>query len=69
MDKEKSKSLQSLLLLSYANVIVWAVAMIAMVFLMKDFPGIKKLYPILGGGIAVGVSILSVASKIKKIFN
>ncbi|MEN8154411.1 MAG: hypothetical protein ABFR75_10355 [Acidobacteriota bacterium] len=69
MEKEKSKILNSLLILSYSNVIIWVISMIAMIFLMRDFPGVKKLYPILGGGVAVGILILSIASRIKKIFS
>ena len=68
MDNEQNKNLHSLLILSYVNVIIWAIAIIAMVFLMKDFSGVKKLFPILCGGIAIGVSILSIAGKIKKMF-
>lgn len=69
MDKEKSKVMQSLLIHTYANVIIWAITMIAMVILMKDFSGVKKLYPILGGGMAVGISLLSTVSRIRKIFS
>ena len=32
----------------------------------KDFPGVKKMYPILGGGTAVGISVLVLAAKIRK---
>lgn len=37
-------------ILSMVNVGIWAIAMIAMVILMQDSPGVKGLYPILGGG-------------------
>lgn len=66
MDKANNKEARSLLILSYVNVIIWACAMIAMVFLMKDYPGVKKMYPILGGGMAVGIYILSVVARIRK---
>ena len=35
---------------------------LAMVFLMQDYPGAKGLFPILGGGIAVGISLISTIS-------
>jgi len=69
MDKSTEKESRSLLVLSYVNVFIWAVAMIAMVFLMKDYPGVKKMYPIMGGGTAVGISVLALAGKIRKKFH
>lgn len=51
--------------LTMANVVIWAIAMIAMVFLIQDAPVVKKIYPILGGGTAVGVALISKISKAK----
>jgi len=47
------------------NVGIWAIAMIAMVFLMQDSPSVKKLFPILASGVAVGVSLISTISQVK----
>lgn len=38
---------------------------LAMVFLMQDAPSAKKLFPILAGGTAVGVALISVISQAK----
>lgn len=45
------------------NVGIWAVALIVMVLMMRFCPGVKKLYPILAGGSAVGIALISVVSK------
>jgi hypothetical protein len=57
-----SKKQKSAYTLAMVNVGIWAIAMIAMVFLMQDYPGAKGLFPILGGGIAVGISLISAIS-------
>jgi hypothetical protein len=49
--------------LAMVNVGIWAIAIVAMVFLMQDAPGAKKLFPILAGGTAVGVALISAISK------
>lgn len=46
---ERAKLLRSLNWLSFANVAIWAIAIIAMVFLMQDSAVVKKLFPILAG--------------------
>ncbi len=64
-NNEQKKQARSLYQLAMANVVIWAIAMIAMVFLIQDAPVVKKIYPILGGGIAVGVALISKISKAK----
>jgi uncharacterized membrane protein YpjA len=61
--KENAKPIRSMYALAMANVGIWAIAMIAMVFLMQDSPSVKRLFPILGGGTAVGVALISAISK------
>jgi len=63
--QEIHKARRSVYILAMVNVIIWALAIIAMVFLMQDAPMVKKLFPILGGGSAVGVSLLGTISKMK----
>jgi hypothetical protein len=46
-------------ILGMVNVGVWAIAIIAMVFLMQRCPGAKGMFPILAGGVAVGIALLS----------
>lgn len=61
----QKKQLRSVKTLAMVNVGVWAMAMIAMVFLIQDSPVVKRLFPILGGGVAVGVSLISEIAKAK----
>ena len=51
--------------LAMVNVSIWAIAIVGMVFLMQDAPHAKGLFPILAGGTAVGVALISVISKAK----
>jgi len=46
------------------NVGIWAVSLVALVFVMQHSPGAKRLYPILGGGTAFGVALISVANRV-----
>jgi len=41
------------------NVGIWAVAIIALVFVMQHSPGVKRLFPILTGGAVVAIALLS----------
>jgi len=61
----REKLVRSARVLSYVNVGIWALAMIAMVFLMQDFHGARKLYPILGGGTAVGIALITSIAKLR----
>lgn len=49
--------------LAYVNVGIWAIAMIAMVALMRHAPGVGKLYPLLAGGTVVGIVQIVKSSK------
>ena len=62
---ESSDSKRSAYILAMVNVGIWAIALIALVFLMQDFPGVKRMYPILGGGVAVGIALIGTISKLK----
>ncbi len=68
MEKENSinnKTLRSMHVLAMVNVIIWACAIVAMVFLMQDAPVIKKIFPILAGGTAVGITQISLITRSK----
>ena len=54
---------KAIYILAMVNVAIWAIAMIAMVFLIQDAPRAKGLFPILGGGIAVGILLISTISR------
>ena len=60
---EKQK--RSLYILAVVNVAIWAISIIGMVFLMQHSPSVRMLYPILGGGIAVGIALITAISKLK----
>ena len=49
--------------LAVVNVVIWGLAIVGMVFLIQDAPAAKKLFPLLGGGMAVGIALLSATSK------
>ena len=51
--------------LARLNLGIWAISLVALVFAMQQSPPVKGMFPILGGGAAIGISLLSVASKSK----
>ena len=68
MENPKGKMLKqkrSLNILAMVNVVIWAIAIIAMVILGQDSPATKKLFPILAGGVAVGISLISTISNLE----
>ena len=42
---------------------IWAISIIALVFVMRHSPGAKGLFPILAGGTAVATALLSALLK------
>lgn len=50
-------------ILAMVNVGIWAISIIALAFVIRHSPGAKGLFPILGGGVAVGIALISVVSK------
>ena len=54
---------KSTYVLAMVNVGIWAIAMIAMIFLIQDAPSAKGLFPILGGGVAVGLLLIAKISR------
>jgi len=58
------KQKRSMYILAMVNVGIWAISIIGMVFLMQHSPNVKMLFPILGGGVAVGVVLISAISKL-----
>lgn len=60
MNDQTGKALSTL---STVNVAIWAIAIIGMVFLMQEAPGVKKLFPILAAGTGTGVSLIAAIAK------
>ena len=60
---DRNKRVRSLWILAMVNVGIWAVSIIALVFVMQHSPGVKRLFPILAGGAAVAIALLSALRK------
>ena len=50
--------------MAMVNAGIWAISIIAMVFLMQDAPSAKRLFPILAGGTAVAVALIGTGRKV-----
>ena len=62
--EEQSKHAKSLRLMTLLNMGVWAISLIALIFVMQHSPAASGMFPILAGGAAVGIATISAASKI-----
>ena len=49
-----------------ANAIVWMCSIIALIFIMQNSSSEKGLFPILAGGLAVAVMLVSIEQKQKR---
>lgn len=50
---------RSMYILAMVNVAIWAIAIVALAFVIDDYPGARGMFPILGGGVAVGISLIA----------
>jgi hypothetical protein len=57
---DRDKRVRSLWILATVNSGIWAISIIALVFVIRHSPGAKGLFPILSGGTAVATALLSV---------
>jgi uncharacterized membrane protein YpjA len=55
--------IRGLYTLGMVNVGIWAIAIIALVFVIQRAPSAKGLFVILAGGVAVSVALLSALGK------
>ena len=46
--------------------VIWGISIIALIFVINRMPGAKGMFPILGGGVAVGVALLSTIQRFKQ---
>ena len=60
---DRNKRVRNLRILAMVNSGIWAISIIALVFVMQHSPGAKGLFPILAGGTAVATALLSVLLK------
>ena len=56
----EASTLRSLWKLAAVNSGVWAISLIALIFLIQEYPGVRDLFPVLAGGSAVATILLSV---------
>ena len=61
-----SKDTKALYILAMVNVGIWAIGLIALVFMLQKGGSIKGMYVILAGGSAVGIQIIASISKLKQ---
>ena len=47
------------------NTGIWAIAMVALIFLLEGNGNTRGLYPILAGGMAVGISLIASVAKLE----
>jgi len=62
-ESKPTKSNRGLFTLAMVNSGIWALAMIALVFVIQRAPSAKGLYVILAGGIAVSVALITAIRK------
>jgi len=61
-----SKQVKALYTLAMVNVGIWAIGLIALVFIMQKGGSIKGMFVIMAGGTAVGIQIIALIAKLKK---
>ena len=59
------KAYKGLWILAMVNSSIWALSIIALVFVMQNSPGAKAMFPILAGGIAVASALISTVTKLR----
>jgi len=67
MTQECRKLAKSMLTLARVNVGIWGISIIALIFVINRTPGAKGMFPILGGGMAIGVALLSTIQRFKQL--
>ena len=61
-----STQLKRLYTLAMVNVGIWAMGLIALAILLQNEGNIKGMFVILAGGVAAGIQIIAVISKLRK---
>lgn len=62
---KSNKRIRSLWILAMVNSGIWALSIIALVFVLQHSPGAKRLFPILAGGAVVATVLLSALLKFR----
>lgn len=64
-DPKLNKKTRALYTLATVNAGIWAIAMIALIVLLENNGNTRGLYPILGGGMAVAIALISSVSNME----
>ena len=56
---DRKRLARSMLVLAMVNAAIWAISIIALVFVIQRCPSAKGLFPILAGGSAVATLLIS----------
>ena len=54
---------RSLRMAAFANVVLWALSIVALLFVVERSPSAKGLFVVLAGGTAVGTALLALVRK------
>ena len=57
------KQARSLSVLALVNAAIWAISLIALVFVIQRCPSAKGMFPILAGGSAVAILLISTSRR------
>lgn len=63
MESAQKSKLSGVKVLALVNSSIWALAIIALVFVIEDAPQVKGMFPILAGGIAVATALITSINK------
>ena len=63
-NSEQAKMVRSARTLAAINIVVWGLAIIAMVIVMEGGNSVRGMFPILAAGIAVGISLISTIARL-----
>jgi uncharacterized membrane protein YpjA len=67
MNKNKlSKELKALYTLALVNIGIYAIGLIALVFILQKGGNVKGMYVILASGTVIGIQIIALVSKLRK---
>ena len=65
-ENKLSKQMKGLYTAAMVNVVIWALAMVALVILLQKGGNLKGMFVILAAGVGVGIQIIASISKLRK---
>jgi hypothetical protein len=58
------RAAKMLRLLAFSNALIWVIALIGLVIVISRDPAAKGLFPVLAGGCAVGMGVISALPRV-----